>query len=97
MVAEQEFVIVNNQGLHARAATRFVLTACRYAAEIEVERGARRANGKSVIGILLIVATKGEVITIRGRGIDAAAALKALGALINSGFGEAQFEQRMGS
>ena len=90
MVAEQEFVIVNQHGLHARAASRFVQTACRFSSEIEVERDGYRANGKSIISILVIVAAKGDVVTIRGRGQDAADALRALGELINSGFAELQ-------
>jgi phosphocarrier protein len=93
MVAEQAFVIVNRHGLHARAASRFVQTACRFSSEIEVERDGRRANGKSIISILIIVAAKGDVITIRGRGQDAADALKALGELVDSGFAELQLDK----
>jgi phosphocarrier protein HPr len=88
MVAEQQFAIVNKLGLHARAASRFVLTASRFSAEIEVEKDGRRANGRSFIGLLILFAARGDLITIRGKGTDAVDALKALGALINSGFGE---------
>lgn len=88
MVAEQQFVILNKLGLHARAASRFVQTASRFSADIEVERDGQRANGKSVIAILLIVAAKGAIITIRGKGTDASEALKALAALVDGGFGE---------
>jgi phosphocarrier protein len=89
MAAEQDFVIVNRLGLHVRPASCFVLTACRFAAEIEIERGGRVADGRSIMGILLLDAGEGDVVTIRGNGTDAAHALEALGALVDGGFGEA--------
>lgn len=88
MVVEQRFEVRNVMGLHARAATLLVLTASRFSAEIEFERNGRRANGKSVIGILLIVAAGGDTVTIRCNGPDARNASEALGALVGSGFGE---------
>jgi phosphocarrier protein HPr len=89
MVVERKVVITNSQGLHARAASHFVRVARRFSSEIEVERDGQQANGRSVIGILVLVAGKGDVVTIRGRGADADHALEALGALVDSGFGEA--------
>lgn len=88
MVAERRVVVRNEQGMHARAASRFVQIASRFAAEIEVEREGVLANGKSVIGLLMIVATRGSVIKIRSEGPDAPDALEALAVLVDSGFDE---------
>ena len=85
---EQTFVIRNELGLHARAATRFVQVASRYSAEVEVERAGRRVNGKSIMGVLMLVATKGAEIKVCGTGDDAVAAVSALGELIGNKFGE---------
>lgn len=88
MDIEQSFTILNELGLHARAATRFVQTANKFAAEVEVEKDGQCVNGKSIMGVLMLVAAKGSMITVRSRGEDAEAAMTALGALIRSKFGE---------
>ena len=90
MEIERRFVIQNELGLHARAATRLVQTANRYEAEVEVERDGTRVNGKSIMGVLMLMAAKGSTITIRARGPDAAEAAAALGNLINNKFDEAR-------
>lgn len=88
MVVERNFVIMNELGLHARAATRFVQTANRFAAEVEVEKDGQKVNGKSIMGVLMLVAAKGSTITVRSSGEDAVQAMDALGALIRSKFDE---------
>ena len=85
---EQSFTILNELGLHARAATRFVQTASRFAAEVEVEKDGQRVNGKSIMGVLMLVAAKGTTITVRSQGTDAREAMDALEALIRTKFGE---------
>ena len=85
---EQSFTIQNELGMHARAATRFVQIANRYKAEVDVEKDGQVVNGKSIMGVLMLVAAKGSMITVRSRGEDAEAAMSALGALIRSKFGE---------
>jgi phosphocarrier protein len=87
-VIEQRFVIMNELGLHARAATRFVQTANRFACEVEVEKDGQKVNGKSIMGVLMLVAAKGTAITIRSSGRDEAAAMTALGSLIRNKFDE---------
>jgi len=87
-VIEQSFTILNELGLHARAATRFVQIANRFAAEVEVEKDGQKVNGKSIMGVLMLVAAKGTTITVRSQGQDAAEALTAIGALIRNKFGE---------
>lgn len=82
------FVIVNELGLHARAATKLVQMASRFRAAIELEKDAQRANAKSVMGVLLLCGSKGTSITVHASGPDAAEALAAIGALVSDGFGE---------
>jgi phosphocarrier protein HPr len=80
--------ILNALGLHARAAARFVQTANRFQAAIRVTRGDRTVDGKSIMGILLLAAARGTVLTIAAEGPDAAAAINELCALIAARFGE---------
>lgn len=86
--AEGTFTIVNELGLHARAATKLVQLASRFQAEIELEKDGQLANGKSIMGVLLLCGSPGSRVTVRGRGHDARAAVDALGALIAGRFGE---------
>ncbi len=78
----------NTLGLHARAAARFVHTATRYQAHVRVARDHRVMDGKSIMGILLLAASCGTKITISVEGADEQAAIEALVALVDSGFGE---------
>jgi len=78
---------VNNQlGLHARAAARFVHAASGFAARVRVAREGRETDGKSILGLLLLSAAQGTVITITADGRDEAAALEALRLLVERGF-----------
>ncbi len=81
--------ITNSLGLHARAAARFVHTASAYSARIRVARGDREMDGKSIMGLLLLAAAQGTVITISAAGADEQAAVAALCALVERGFDEA--------
>jgi phosphocarrier protein HPr len=86
--AEQRFTIINELGMHARAATRFVQVANRFRADVDVEKDGQVVNGKSIMGVLMLVASQGTVITVRAKGEDASAAIAHLAELINSKFGE---------
>jgi phosphocarrier protein len=81
--------IVNPLGLHARAAARFVRVASQYAATVRVSKGARELDGKSILGLLLLGASRGSDITIRADGADAEAAIEALSQLVADGFEDA--------
>ena len=85
---EQSFTIRNELGMHARAATRFVQIANRYKAEVDVEKDGQVVNGKSIMGVLMLVASQGSTIIVRTRGEDAAEAMASLAELIQSKFGE---------
>jgi len=85
---ERSFIIANELGLHARAATRLVQTANRFESEVEVEKDGTRVNGKSIMGVLMLVAAKGTEITVHAEGGDAREAIEAIGALIENKFDE---------
>jgi phosphocarrier protein HPr len=87
-VAEADFEIVNELGLHARAATKFVQTANKFKSDIDVEKDGQKVNGKSIMGVLMLVASKGTSIRVRARGDDAEACVEALGELVRGRFGE---------
>jgi phosphocarrier protein len=80
--------VVNQLGMHARAAAKFVHLATRYEARIRVARQGREMDGKSIMGILLLAAARGSTVTITADGVDEEAAVAALTALIENGFGE---------
>jgi phosphocarrier protein HPr len=80
--------VVNQLGLHARAAARFVHLATRFQSQIRVGHGERIMDGKSIMGILLLAAARGTEITLMATGPDEQAALDALVQLVQSGFGE---------
>ncbi len=78
----------NALGLHARAAARFVHAAGGFAARVRVSRDGREMDGKSILGLLLLAAARGSVITITADGPDEQQALDALVRLVDEGFGE---------
>lgn len=80
--------VVNQLGMHARAAAKFVHLAARYRARVRVAQGGREMDGKSIMGILLLAAGRGSTITITTEGDDEQAAADALSELVTSGFGE---------
>ncbi len=84
----KSFTIVNDLGLHARAATKLVQMASRFSCEVEIGRGDQAANGKSVMGVLLLCGSKGTVIEVRAKGQGASQCVDAIGELISNRFGE---------
>lgn len=85
---QRTFTIVNQLGLHARAAAQLVQTANRHRCEVEVEKDGMKVNGKSIMGVLTLAAAKGTEIVLTCDGEDAEAAMTALAKLIENGFGE---------
>ena len=82
------FEIVNKLGLHARAATKLVQTASRFNADVELQKDGHVANGKSVMGVLLLCGHQGSRVTVTASGPDARDAVAAIGTLIADRFGE---------
>ena len=83
-----EFRIVNRLGLHARAAAQLVQTANRFLSDVTIEKDGNEVNGKSIMGLLMLAAPQGSTINVSVSGEDAEEAMKAIGTLINDGFGE---------
>lgn len=84
----QDVEIINKLGLHARASTKLTQTASQYASEVWIERSGRRVNAKSIMGVMMLAASKGSTVILEAEGKDEQAAMEALVALINNRFGE---------
>jgi len=85
-------MIVNRLGLHARPSAALTQTATRFKSEVWLSKGARRVNGKSIMGVMMLAAARGATLTIEANGPDEDEALATLAALIASGFGETPAE-----
>lgn len=86
--ASAKFTIVNDLGLHARAATKLVQLASKYPCEVHLTHQGQTANAKSVMGVLLLCGSKGAVVEVAANGDRADECVKAIGELIASRFGE---------
>ncbi len=84
--ARGTFTIVNERGMHARPWGRFVRLAATFKCDVTVENSEGVRNGKSVLGLLLLVAAKGTQVSIRAVGEDADECVKKLGELVSSHF-----------
>ena len=87
---EASVTIRNRLGMHARAATRFVQLASKYPCEVGLSKDGQRVNGKSIMGVLMLVASVGSVVTIDCKGPQADDAGAALVELIENRFGEGE-------
>ena len=85
---ERDVQVRNRLGMHARAAVRFVQIANGFKSEVKVVKDGQEANGKSIMGLLTLVAAHGVTMKVVCEGEDAAEALTALADLVASGFGE---------
>lgn len=84
----RDLEIINRLGLHARAAAKLVHTSTRFASDIKVRKGNEEVDGKSILGILLLAAGKGSVITVTAAGKDEQEAVESIEQLINNKFDE---------
>ena len=82
----KEVTVTNSVGLHARPATYFIQKANTYKSSVWIERGDRRANAKSLLGVLSLGIVKGSEVKIIADGVDEADAIDGLAALILKGF-----------
>jgi phosphocarrier protein len=89
MISE-EITIINKLGLHARAAAKLVSAASSFQAVIELEKGSQRINAKSIMGVMMLAASKGTTLAVHAEGNDEVDALAALKKLINNRFGEGE-------
>ena len=83
-VHESEFVVASELGLHARPASQFVALAGGFECDIRVSRGDEWVDGRSILSLLSLAAGRGTALRIRAEGVDAAAAVEALGRLLEN-------------
>ena len=86
----REITISNKLGLHARAAAKLVSIASGFGAEVTLEKQGQRVNGKSIMGVMMLAASKGTAIRISVNGEGEQEAMQALVALIDDKFGEGE-------
>ncbi|MCW8917451.1 MAG: HPr family phosphocarrier protein [Gammaproteobacteria bacterium] len=84
----REITIVNRLGLHARAAAKFVNLASAFDSEISLSRNGHTVNGKSIMGVMMLAASRGTTLGLSAEGSDAHEALQRLETLVAERFGE---------
>ncbi|HCI14451.1 MAG TPA: HPr family phosphocarrier protein [Gallionellaceae bacterium] len=87
---QQDALIVNKLGLHARASAKLTQLASGFKCEVMLSRNQRRVNAKSIMGVMMLAAAKGTTIGIETDGADEADAMQAILNLINDRFGEGE-------
>ena len=88
MSISRDIEIINKLGLHARAAALLVQIASGFSSHIEIEKDGRRINGKSIMGVMMLAASKGSTITLHADGEDEQDSIDRLVQLINDRFNE---------
>jgi phosphocarrier protein len=81
-------MIVNKLGMHARASAKFVTLAAQFKSDVTLGRNGQHANGKSIMGIMMLAAGKGTQVDLTVNGDDEEQAMQALLGLIDNRFGE---------
>lgn len=87
---KEEIEIINKLGLHARASSKLTQTASQFKSDVWIKKNDRKVNAKSIMGVMMLAAAKGSIISLEASGEDEAAAIEALKALINDCFGEGE-------
>lgn len=85
---ERPVTIINRLGLHARAAAKLVSAASLFSSEVELVKGGQKVNGKSIMGVMMLAASRGTELVIITQGSDEIAAADKLEELIADRFGE---------
>lgn len=85
---QQELEIINKLGLHARAAAKLVKLSSSFSANIDIEKDGQRVNSKSIMGVMMLAASMGSIVTVSAEGEDEKEALAAVVDLINRRFDE---------
>ena len=87
---QQDALIINKLGLHARASAKLTQLASRFPCEVWLSRAGRRVNAKSIMGVMMLAAAKGARVKLETDGPDELQALDALTELIGDYFGEGE-------
>ena len=88
IMRDASLTLINPLGLHARAAAKFVGVAKAFSSEVSIEVDTKKADGKSIMDLLMLGAPVGSKVTLTLNGVDENAACDALSALIEAGFHE---------
>jgi len=88
MESSRNVIIINKLGMHARAAAKLVKLATSFESDIDIEKDSRRVNAKSIMGVMMLAASKGSTITLHAEGSDAEQSLDSIEQLINDRFDE---------
>ena len=86
----KELLVQNKMGIHARPAAMIVRVTNKFKSEVFVEKDEEQVNGKSIMGLMMLAAGRGETIKIIAEGNDAEAAVADLEELVTSGFGDVE-------
>ena len=89
-MARAEVQIINKLGLHARASAKLTQLASGFGCDVWMEKGSRRVNAKSIMGVMMLAAGKGSSVVIETIGDDEQPALDAILKLIGDKFGEGE-------
>jgi phosphocarrier protein len=87
---EREVTIINRLGLHARAAAKLVTLASSFSSEIDISKNGQTVNGKSIMGVMMLAASRGTNLIITVNGEDEVTAATELAELVQEKFGEAE-------
>ena len=87
---QQEVEIINKLGLHARASAKLTQVAGRFKSQVWVSRSGRRVNAKSIMGVMMLAASRGTNLILTINGVDEEVAAMSLGKLIDEKFGEVE-------
>lgn len=87
---QQNVLIINKLGLHARASAKLTQLASSFKCEVMLSRNSRRVNAKSIMGVMMLAAAKGTTIGIETGGEDESDAMQAILNLVGDRFGEAE-------
>ncbi len=86
----RDIQIINKLGLHARASAKLTQTASAFPCQVFLARNGRKVNAKSIMGVMMLAATRGTMVTLETEGDQALEALEALVKLINNRFDEGE-------
>ncbi|QLE98367.1 HPr family phosphocarrier protein [Neptunomonas phycophila] len=85
---EKKITIINKLGLHARAAAKLINTTSRFSCDVRLEKDDREVDGKSIMSVMMLAASRGTELIVKTQGEDQDEALSAIEALINNRFDE---------
>jgi len=87
-VITKDLTVANKLGLHARAAAKLVALASNFASEISLQKGSRKINGKSIMGVMMLAASQHTIVNVVVTGEDEQQAMTEIEKLFNNLFDE---------